>query len=110
MTVMRDDVVKALAEIEVQGDEDGLIPAFNVLVNLLPCSFWTNFSERLLDTVPDAMRGDAETGLEQCAHECGYHTGYGIINSEEFKAVVEPMVTEGAKDILRGAFAVFTAW
>ena len=24
--------------------------------------------------------------------------------------MVEPMVTDGAKDVLRGAFAVFTAW
>lgn len=110
MTVMRDTVVKALADLKVQGDEDGLIPAFNVLVNILPITFWNNFAERLMEVVPDDKKEEAEEGLVRCAYECGYHTGYGIITSEEFKSVVEPMVTEGVKDVLRGAYAVFTAW
>jgi hypothetical protein len=110
MTVQRDIVVKNLAELEVQGNEEGLIPAFNVLVNLLPVSFWNMFTERILKAVPADRRQEAEDALVGCARECGYHTGYGIITSEEFKSVVEPMVTEGAKDVLRGAYAVFTAW
>jgi hypothetical protein len=59
---------------------------------------------------PPDLKAVTEKGLIKAAYECGYHTGYGIINSEEFKSVVLPMVTEGAKDILRGAYAVFTAW
>jgi hypothetical protein len=110
MTVMRDQVVNALAEFTAQGDEDGLIPGFNVLVNILPVNFWNLFSERLLAATPDDKKAEAEEGLVRAAYECGYHTGYGIITSEEFKSVVEPMVTEGVKDVLRGAFAVFTAW
>ena len=110
MTVMRDKVVKALADMRVQGDEDGLIPAYNVLGNLMPTQFWNLFAERMMEAAPAEQHGEIEAGLIRCAQECGYHTGYGIINSQEFKAVVEPMVTEGAKDILRGAYAVFTAW
>jgi hypothetical protein len=110
MTVMRDDVVKSLADIKVQGDEDGLIPAFGVLVNQLPVSFWNTFAERIRAAAPANQQSEVEAGLVRCAYECGYHTGWGIINSEEFKAVVMPMVTEGAKDVLRGAYAVFTAW
>ena len=111
MTVMRDQVVKALAELEVKGNEDGLIPAFGVLVNQLPTAFWNTFSERITEAADKSNnRDEVETALVNCAYECGYHTGYGIINSEEFKSVVMPMVTEGAKDVLRGAYAVFTAW
>lgn len=110
MTVMRDTVVHALADIEIQGDEDGLIPAFNVLVNQLPASFWNLFAERLMEATPPERKADVEEALVECAYECGYHTGYGIITSEEFNAVVQPMVTEGEKDVLRGAYAVFTAW
>jgi hypothetical protein len=110
MTVMRDKVVKALADIKVEGDDDGLIPAFNVLVNQLPTTFWNLFSERLMAAAPAERKKESEAGLVRCAYECGYHTGYGIITSEEFSAVVTPMVTEGAKDVLRGAYAVFTAW
>jgi hypothetical protein len=110
VTVLRDDVVSALAKIEVKGDEDGLIPAYGVLVNQLPVSFWNLFSERIIEAVPDEKRKGLEADLVNCAYECGYHTGHGILESKEFEAVVTPMVTEGAKDVLRGAFAVFTAW
>ncbi len=110
MTVMRDTVVKALADITVCGNEEGLIPGFNVLVNQLPATFWTTFAERLMAACPPARHKEAEDGLVRCAYECGYHTGYGIVTSDEFKSVVTPMVTEGALDVLRGAYAVFTAW
>jgi hypothetical protein len=110
MTVMRDEVVKKLADIDVQGDENGLIPSFNVFVNQLPANFWNTFAERILEAAPPEKKKSVEDALVNCAYECGYHTGYGIITSDEFKDVVEPMVTEGAKDVLRGAYAVFTAW
>ena len=110
MTVQRDVVVKQLADLEVQGNEDGLIPGFNVLVNLLPVAFWNTFTERIIEAAPAERLQEVEDALVDCALVCGYNTGYGIITSEEFKSVVDPMVTEGAKDILRGAYAVFTAW
>jgi len=110
MTVQRDIVVKQLAELQVQGNEEGLIPGFNVLVNLLPVAFWNTFTERIIEATPDERKKEVEDALVDCALVCGYNTGYGIITSEEFKSVVDPMVTEGAKDVLRGAYAVFTAW
>lgn len=110
MTVMRDQVVKALADLEVQGNDDGLIPAFNVLVNQLPSAFWNTVAERMMAITPPEKKDNMEEALVRCAYECGYHTGYGIITSQEFDSVVTPMVTEGAKDVLRGAYAVFTAW
>ncbi len=110
MTVMRDKVVSALAHLEVKGNEDGLIPAFNVLVNQLPTTFWNQISERMMAIAPPERKQEMEDALVNCAYECGYHTGNGIINSPEFAAAVTPMVTEGAKDVLRGAYAVFTAW
>jgi hypothetical protein len=110
MTVMRDEVVKKLADINVKGNEDGLIPSFNVMVNQLPVSFWNTFATKILEVAPPEKRQEVEDALVNCAYECGYHTGYGIITSEEFNEVVTPMVTEGTKDVLRGAYAVFTAW
>ena len=109
MTVQRDVVVKQLADVKVENQE-GIINAYNVMVNVLPVTFWNNFAKRILEAVPSENHDRVEAGLVKCANECGYHTGYGIITSDEFQAVVEPMVTEGAKDILRGAYAVFTAW
>ena len=110
MTVMRDTVVKSLAKINVQGDEDGLIPEYDVLVNLLPVSLLNKLTERLMAAAPADKKGTVEEGFVRAAYECGYHTGCGIITSDIFNEVVLPMVTEGEKDILRGAFAAFTAW
>lgn len=110
MTVMRDTVVKSLAKITVQGDENGLIPEYEVLVNLLPVSLLNTFAERIMAAAPPEKKAQVEEGLVRAAYECGYHTGCGIITSEIFNDVVMPMVTEGEKDILRGAYAAFTAW
>lgn len=110
MTVMRDTVVKALAKVKVQGDENGLIPEYEVLVNLLPVALLNRLAERLLAAVPEENKAEVEAGLVRAAYECGYHTGCGIITSDIFNDVVLPMVTEGEKDILRGAYAAFTAW
>jgi len=110
MTVMRDTVVKSLAKITVQGDENGLIPEYEVLVNLLPVALLNTFSERIMAAAPPERRAEVEEGLVRAAYECGYHTGCGIITSDIFNDVVMPMVTEGEKDVLRGAYAAFTAW
>jgi hypothetical protein len=110
MTVMRDTVVKSLAKLNVQGDENGLIPEYDVLVNLLPVNLLNTFSERMMAAAPAEKKAVVEDGLVRAAYECGYHTGCGIITSDIFNDVVLPMVTEGEKDILRGAYAAFTAW
>ncbi len=110
MTVQRDVVVKQLADVRPLGNEEGLIPQFGVLINNLPANFWNLATMRLLDAAQGERRKELEAALVDCAHQCGYNTGYGIVNSEEFQSVVMPMVTEGAKDVLRGAYAVFTAW
>ncbi len=110
MTVMRDTVVKSLAKINIQGDENGLIPEYDVLENLLPASLLNTLSERLMAAAPSDKKKMVADGLVRAAYECGYHTGCGIITSDVFNDVVLPMVTEGEKDILRGAFAAFTAW
>ena len=47
MTVQRNIVVKKLAEIKVENKE-GIIDAFNVLVNYLPVTFWNNFANASL--------------------------------------------------------------
>lgn len=110
MAIDRKKIIESLAKIDVVGNEEGLIPAFGVFVNQLPAVFWNAFAERLTQNVTDDLLESAEWLLVNAAHECGYHTGYGIITSDEWKAVVAPMVEKVPEDILHGAFAVFTAW
>ena len=110
MAIDRKRAIDNLSRITVRGNEEGLIPAFGVLVNQFPASLWNLFSAKILKTAGDGLYDDAAGLLENAAAECGYHTGWGIINSEEFKAVIMPMVEKAPEDILHGAYAVFTAW
>ena len=109
MAIDRERIITELSKLDVHGDETGLISGFGVFIQRLPASIWTMFSERLTRLVPDELLETAEWLLINAAHECGYHTGYGIITSEEWKAVVEPMIEKAPEDILHGAFAVFSA-
>ncbi|MBI5512030.1 MAG: hypothetical protein HY903_25000 [Deltaproteobacteria bacterium] len=110
MTIDRKVVIESLSKIKVQGNQDGLIPGFGVLVNQLPASLWNNFADMLTNSVGPDMLEPAQYLLRWAGNECGYHTGYGIITSEEWKAVVQPMITKQPDDILHGAFAIFSAW
>lgn len=109
MAIDRQSVIENMSQIKVAGNREGLIPGFNVFVTQLPTSLWNNFSQNLTDKVNADLMDSAEWLLVNAAHECGYHTGYGIITSEEWKSMVGPMV-ENTEDVLHGAFAVFTAW
>lgn len=110
MAINRKQIIDNLSQVEVLGNETGLIPAFGVFINQLPARFWNSFAERLTRKVPPDLLEAAEYLLVNAAHECGYHTGYGIITSEEWKAVVAPMVEKIPEDILHGAFAVLAAF
>lgn len=110
MAIDRKKVIEALSKVKVRGNENGLIPAFGVLVNQLPADFWNGFAELIVGTVPPDLLEPAEYLLRNAAQECGYHTGHGIITSEEWQAVVAPMVEKAPEDVLHGAYAVLTAW
>ena len=110
MAIDRRKIIEELSQIEFCGGENGLIERCNVLVNQLPAKFWNTFAERLVSKASPEMLEPTEYLLYNAAHECGYHTGYGIITSPEWQKVVAPMVEKVPEDILHGAYAVFTAW
>ncbi|MDR0498942.1 MAG: hypothetical protein LBH03_04315 [Holophagales bacterium] len=109
MAIDREKIITELSKLDLRSDEKGIISGFGVLLQHLPATIWTLFSERFTRAVPNELLEAAEYLLVDAAHECAYHTGYGIITSEEWKAVVEPMI-KTTEDILHGAFAIFTAW
>lgn len=110
MAIDRKKIISALSKLEIKGNSEGLVPAYNVFVTQLPAAFWNSFAEKFTRMVSGEMLEPAEYLLVNAAHECGYHTGYGIITSDEWKAVVAPMVEKVPEDVLHGAYAVFTAW
>lgn len=109
MAIDRIKAIEQLSQIKARGNADGLIPEFGVLINFLPANFWNSFSEMMIMDAGDKL-DQVAAGLEKAAAECGYHTGYGIITSREFQAIIGPMVEKAPEDILHGAFAVLTAW
>ncbi len=109
MAIDRKKIIEDMSKVKVEANPEGLIPGFNVLVNQLPAHYWNDFSRRLVEAVPGEITEAVEELLVNAAHECGYHTGYGIITSKEWNAVVGPMI-KGVEDVLHGAYAVFTAW
>jgi hypothetical protein len=110
MAINRNKIIEDMSKIQLCGDSDGLIDACNVMVNQLPAEFWNSFADRLTNKVPKELLEATEYLLYNAAHECGYHTGHGIITSEEWKAIVKPMIEKEPEDMLYGAFAVLTAW
>ncbi len=110
MAIDRQKIISDLSQIKVRGNNEGLIPAYGVLVNQFPANFWNSFSKSILNAAGDDLCDAAEGLLENAAAECGYHTGYGIITSDEFNSVVGPMIDSKPDDVLRGAYGVFTAW
>ncbi len=110
MAIDRKKIIEEMSKVSVIGNDEGLIPAFNVFVQQLPSDFWNGFARRIVNYVPEDLVESAEALLFNAARECGYHTGYGIITSDEWNRVVGPMVEKVPEDVLHGAYAVFTAW
>lgn len=110
MSIDRKKVIDHMSQIDVLPDENGIIEGFNVLVNQMPTHFWNAFAERLTSKSGKDMLEAKEYLLYNAAHECGYHTGFGIITSDEWNAIVKPMIKNVPEDILHGAYAVFSAW
>ncbi|HWQ66292.1 MAG TPA: hypothetical protein VN372_05415 [Methanospirillum sp.] len=109
MAIDRRKIIDEMSKITIIGDRDGVIQGFKVCVNVFPAQFWNGFAERLVQKVNEDQLEAVEFLLINAAHECGYHTGHGIITSDEWNKIVGPMV-ETTEDVLHGAFAVFTAW
>lgn len=110
MAIDRKKIIHEMSKVSVIGNDQGMIPAFGVYVQQLPTDFWNGFARRIVNSVPEDLIEVAEGLLINAAHECGYHTGYGIITSDEWNKIVGPMIEKAPEDILHGAFAVFTAW
>lgn len=112
MSIDRNKAIADLSKITVKADDTGLIDAFGVLINQLPSDFWNLFSMKIIAAAGPDLYDDAAGLLENAAAECGYHTGWGIINSPEFKSVIGPMINNATakEDTLDGAYAVFSAF
>lgn len=110
MAINRNNIINNLSEVKLSGDKNGLINAFGVQLNQFSPSIWSNFAERLTHSVSSDLLKSVETMLINAAHECGYHTGYGILTSNEWSQIVAPNIGNTTEDILHGTYALVTGF
>lgn len=122
MTINFDKLVLDFQKIKINANQDGLIPVYDVLLVQLPINFYNLFSLELLQSIitssdevmiPEEARKDlynyAGGLLENAAAECGFHTGCGVIKSDEFEVVMGELIKK-PEGILYGLYAVVNSW
>jgi hypothetical protein len=102
--------VESLRGVPIKGDADGTIQAFGTFLQILPVNFWNSFMEKLWKAAPEAGLSGIESAVETAAAEYGYHAGHRIMVSREFLAAAGAEGGPEPEALLRGAFALLSAW
>lgn len=109
--VDEDAIVAALSGMEIVGNEEGLVPAFGVLLTRMYANYYNRisyeFSRRL-----EEVTGEPDLGsllLIEAGHNCAFNTFGGIMQSDEWYGLIEPMC-ESREDWLHGIVACINAF
>ncbi|RMG32458.1 MAG: hypothetical protein D6732_13450 [Methanobacteriota archaeon] len=106
-----DYVTQQFSKAEITNDENGLIPAFGVYLTKIQGDYYAEISFEFEKMFGDLMQNDPEVIeaarqlLIEAGHVCGFNTFGGIMKSDEFEAVVVPLIEE-REDWVRGMVAV----
>lgn len=103
-------IVSALAGMPLVGDEEGLIPAFGVYLTRMYADYYNKISYRFEQQITKAMGSHelATQMLVEAGHICAFHTFGGIMKSDEWKALIKPML-QNREDWIHGIVAVVNA-
>jgi hypothetical protein len=102
-------IVKALVDMPIHGNTEGLIPAFGVYLASTPADFYNRISIDFVAAMSQAGLGkNARKLLVYDAETCGMNTFRGIMSSPEWEGLVGPMIKE-QDDNLFGIVAVSNA-
>lgn len=102
-------VRNAVFGMPIFGNTEGLIPAFNVYLAHMPKDFYNIVSLLFLNEME--KQGMDEMGmylLELDAETCAMNTFSGIMNSDEWSALIQPMI-KSVEDNMFGLVAVANA-
>ncbi len=104
-------IVSAVSGLSLVGNEDGLIPAFGLYLTRHYADYYNRISFAFLHHMERADPGGfakASRALVETGHICGFNTFGGIMLSQEWEAVVAPMI-ETREDWVLGMVAVVNA-
>ena len=108
MSVDSQAVISAVSGLDLSGNEEGLIPAFGLYLTRHYANYYNRVSYAYLHAA-EAEGAEpttrARTSLVKAGEVCGFNTFGGIMLSQEWDAVVQPMI-ECREDWVHGITAV----
>lgn len=105
--VDEEKVIESMSELEIRGDEEGLIPVFGVYLTIMPLEFYNRISynfEKLLEEFQLGLSRSASELLIYAGVVCGIYTLGGIVKSQEWETIIAPMV-KNREDKVHGIVA-----
>lgn len=111
MAIQQDAVIKAVSGLSIVGNEEGLIPAFGLYLTRHYAAYYNRISFAYLHRAERAGAeaiDKARSSLVRAGEVCAFNTFGGIMISQEWEAVVAPMI-ERREDWAHGIVAVINA-
>ena len=111
MAIREQEVVAAVAGLQIVGNEEGLIPAFGLYLTRHYADYYNRISfacYHRAEREGPAARDRARAALIRAGEVCAFNTFGGIMLSQEWEAVVAPMI-ESREDCAHGMVAVVNA-
>lgn len=107
--IRKQEIVDAVETLPIYGNEDGLIPMFNVYLANTPQTFYNLVCIRYLEEMSKIGRElVAKLNLIRDAEFCAMNTFSGILNSDEWMAIIQPMIKNKSDNVF-GLIAVANA-
>jgi hypothetical protein len=112
MAIDQSKVIQSVHGLKLEGDSNGLIRRFGVLLNNNNVDYYNDFSFEFERAIIDSHGADfapiARELLVYAAQDCADNTFFGIMSSDEYKGLVAPMI-ESEEDKVKGLVAVENA-
>lgn len=105
-------IIEALRRMPIEGNEEGLIPAFGVYLTRHYANYYNRISyefERRLGLTHPSLLEPARLALIEAGHRCAFHTFGGIAESVEWEGLILPMCRDKA-DWFHGIVACVNAF
>lgn len=112
MAINESKIIEGIHGLKLEGDENGLIKRFGVLLNNTHIDYYNDFSfgfERaVIESNGEEFAPIVRQLLIYAAQDCAVNTFFGITISDEWKGLVQPMI-KNDEDRIRGLVAVENA-
>jgi len=88
-------IIQAVVGLPIFGNEEGLIPAFGVYLANTPAEFYNAVAIQFVEQMAQAGQEEsARRLLIEAGESCAMNTFRGIMNSPEWEALIQPMLSD----------------